>query len=244
MRSDNYSVYAKYYDLLNTDYSCWHRIIRENAPQADAGKKIIELGCGTGNILKEYKDRYSVYGVDISSRMLAQAREKIPGGTFYCTDMVSFSTREKFDLALCLFDTINHVLDVSKWNDFFQNVASCLSSEGVFILDANTTQRLIEITAYPPMCKAFENNYFFMKLLQKNATNFLFDVRLLIHAGQNLYREEKEMIEETTRTGEETYALLCRYFSSVKVFNERNEMIDENAFGKNEKNRWFYICKV
>lgn len=244
MDEKNYSIYAKYYDVLNTDYSLWHHIIKNNIPKADMTKKIIEFGCGTGNILKRYAKSFSVYGVDLSNEMLVQAKEKIPKGTFFCEDMVSFSTQEKFDIALCLFDTINHVLDFSKWQVFFQNVASSLTSNGVFILDTNTTQRLKLITTYPPMCKEFDNNYFFMKLLQENETNFLFDVRILLKTDEELYREEKEIIEETTRTGEEVYMLLSHYFSDIIVFNDKNEFISKNKFKENEKNRWFYICRV
>jgi len=244
MKINNYSIYAKYYDILNTDYLLWHHIIQENIPKADINKKIIEFGCGTGNILEKYAERFSVYGVDLSNAMLEQAKEKIPKGTFYCRDMVSFSTREKFDVALCLFDTINHVLNFSQWKDFFQNVASILTSDGVFILDANTTQRLKQITTYPPMCKEFYDGYFFMKLLQKNETNFLFDVRILVKTDEGLYREEKEIIEETTRTGEEIYMLLRHCFSNIVVVNDKNELISNNEFKKNEKNRWFYICRV
>ena len=244
MKTKNYSIYAKYYDILNTDYSLWHHIIQENIPKANMYKKVIEFGCGTGNILQKYAKSFSVYGVDLSSNMLEQAKEKIPKGTFYCKEMVSFSTEEKFDVALCLFDTINHILDFSKWKVFFENVASSLTPEGVFILDTNTTQRLKQITTYPPMCKEFDDNYFFMKLLQKNETNFLFDVRILVKTDEGLYREEKETIEETTRTGEEIHILLSHYFSNIVVFNDKGELISKKEFEKNEKNRWFFICRV
>ncbi len=94
------------------------------------------------------------------------------------------------------------------------------------------------------MCKEFDDNYFFMKLLQKNETNFLFDVRILVKTDEGLYREEKETIEETTRTGEEIHILLSHYFSNIVVFNDKGELISKKEFKENEKNRWFFICRV
>ena len=42
------------------------------------GKRILEVGCGTGSLLTELLQRgYKAYGVDASPRMLTQARKKV-----------------------------------------------------------------------------------------------------------------------------------------------------------------------
>ena len=45
-------------------------------------QKILDVGCGTGEILKSIKERYSfaqLYGLDISEEMLKQANDKLKG---------------------------------------------------------------------------------------------------------------------------------------------------------------------
>ena len=241
--SRSYSMYARYYDALNTDYDLWHSVIGKSLEGEHETGKMIEFGCGTGNILQEYAGAYDVFGVDASQEMIDQAAAKIPNGHFYRDDMVTFSTSETFDVALCLFDTINHVLDLRRWRQFFENVASMLSSTGVFIVDANTTTRLNRIASFPPLFKAFDDNFMIMDLLQSNETNFVFNVRIFSSVGEHLYREEVEQIEETTRAGRDTYSELNAVFSSVQVFNENEDRFSPENFEVNERYRWFYVCR-
>jgi len=44
------------------------------------GKKILDVGCGTGNVLKMIHDKYreaQLYGIDISEKMLEKAKAKL-----------------------------------------------------------------------------------------------------------------------------------------------------------------------
>jgi len=204
---------------------------------------MIEFGCGTGNVLAYFKNEYKLYGVDISEEMLKHAREKIPEAEFIKMNMVHFSSQKKYHIALCLFDSINHVLDFNDWKVFFQNVANTLDEDGVFILDANTIDRLILITKRPAFFSEFDNNYFYMKLNQKTNNNFVFDVRVLKRIDEKILEEEREEIEETAEKGSTIYAALKEVFTIVKVFNEKKEEIDSNMFQEFEKNRWFFSCK-
>ena len=137
-----YSMYAKYYDRLNDSYDFWIPFIDNEISTVPHGSRIIEYGCGTGNVLLHYKDDYQVTGVDISPEMLEQARGKMSDGEFFLGDMVTFRPDRKYDVALCLFDTVNHILDFGDWRSFFRNVADTLNANGIFVLDANTTERL------------------------------------------------------------------------------------------------------
>lgn len=243
MSTQKYAMYAKFYDRLNHDYQLWHSVIDRILDGTTEPGKMIEFGCGTGNILQKYAGSFSVYGVDISKEMIEQATNKLPGGKFYIDDMVTFSTSETFDVALCLFDSINHVLDFNLWSQFFKNVASMLSPNGVFIIDANTTTRLRRIVEFPPLLKEFDSNYMIMKLLQKSETNFVFDVRVLTKVGDTLFREESEQIEETTRSGSEIYSVLEQGFSSIEVINENGIRFDRAEFDENERYRWIFVCR-
>jgi SAM-dependent methyltransferase len=205
--------------------------------------KIIEYGCGTGNVLLHYKDKYEVTGVDLSSGMLEQAKFKIPNGNFHLENMVTFKTDERYDVALCLYDSINHILNFSDWFIFFRNVLNTLKPNGIFILDVNTTERLKGVEKRPTLFNEFDDNYFYMKLKKKRENNFIFDVRVLKKVGDKTFEEEKEEIEETTETGSRIFQALKEVFPDVTAYNEKKEIIQEAEFPENEKYRWFYSCK-
>jgi len=238
-----YSMYSKYYDKLNKDYDYWIPFIKSQIPIGLKNRNMIEFGCGTGNVLSYFKNEYKLHGVDISEEMLKHAKEKLPEAEFVNMNMVHYISPKKYQIALCLFDSINHVLDFNDWKVFFKNVADLLVEDGVFILDANTTDRLSMITKRPAFFSEFDNNYFYMKLIQKSTSNFIFDVRVLKRINDTVLEEEREEIEETTENGSTIYAALKEAFSIVKVFNEKKEEIDSNLFHEIEKHRWFFSCK-
>jgi ubiquinone/menaquinone biosynthesis C-methylase UbiE len=75
----SYDIFGKFYDAVMGDgsESAKHLsdLIRLSKPDAT---KLLELGCGTGSILKHLQDSYDVSGLDLSTKMLAIARKKVP----------------------------------------------------------------------------------------------------------------------------------------------------------------------
>ncbi len=62
------------------------------------GEKILDVGCGTGeltNILSSSKA--ILHGIDSSSNMIQEAKENYRDITFTCSDICSFDTQSKFD---------------------------------------------------------------------------------------------------------------------------------------------------
>jgi len=107
----NYDQFARFYDLAMGDrggdggwvIDCLQR----------HGKHItslLELGCGTGSILTRITAVPSITGLDLSSQMLALARSRVPNAHLIETDIASFSLGEEFDVVICVFDTLNHLV--------------------------------------------------------------------------------------------------------------------------------------
>ncbi|WP_348639416.1 class I SAM-dependent methyltransferase [Salibacterium salarium] len=62
-------------------------------------EKILDLGCGTGDIVKELHDAgvKKIKGIDASKNMIMQAREKYPALSFDVKDATTMTFEEEFD---------------------------------------------------------------------------------------------------------------------------------------------------
>jgi len=130
-------------------------LIRAAKPDA---KNVLELGCGTGSILKRLQDAYEVSGLDISGKMLSVARKKVPRSKLVRQDMVDFRIDGRFDVIFCVFDSINHVRRFSDWKKVFAAVRRHLAPRGCFIFDINTERKLERLIAGPPWVHRFGRN--------------------------------------------------------------------------------------
>lgn len=75
--------------------------------------KVIEFGCGTGDILNAVAAKHKV-GLDIAEEMIKRAREKYPDITFRQHDCETpFPEAGDFDVAI-LADIIDHITDILK----------------------------------------------------------------------------------------------------------------------------------
>ncbi|MCD4682964.1 MAG: glycosyltransferase [Bacteroidales bacterium] len=74
------------------------------------GAKVIELGCGTGDLLNSVKPAIGV-GVDFSEKILEIARQKHPNIQFVHADITDFSTDTKFDYVI-ISDLLSSLWDI------------------------------------------------------------------------------------------------------------------------------------
>ncbi len=75
-----------------------------------AGSRVLEIGCGTGELLAAVQPGYGV-GVDFSPRMIDAARERFPGLTFLVDDAEALELDEKFDYII-LSDLVGVLWDI------------------------------------------------------------------------------------------------------------------------------------
>lgn len=141
-----YSRLAEIYDYVmrHVDYEHWADYIRtifnryEKKPTT-----ILELACGTGSLAFIFAGQgYRITGVDRSDAMIAAAQEKARAGgqdiTFLQGDMSDPPVDGPFDAALCLYDSINYLMDIESMLRMMAGVRTCLKPGGLFIFDACT----------------------------------------------------------------------------------------------------------
>lgn len=71
---------------------------------------ILDLGCGSGSILKIFEDNFpsaTLTGVDFSSELLKLAKQKLTRTTLVQQDLIAFNPETKFDLIIATFSLIH-----------------------------------------------------------------------------------------------------------------------------------------
>lgn len=136
MENEIFKKSAGYYDLLYSDKDYEKEVsFVENLFGRDTSKKILELGCGTGNYTKLLLKRgYDVTGVDLSDEMLNIARKRMDG-KFLKGDIRDFTINKKFDVCLITFNVIGYITKTSEIIKTFKNIKNHLNEGGILIFD-------------------------------------------------------------------------------------------------------------
>jgi len=85
------------------------------------GTSVLELGCGTGNLLSALRPSRGL-GLDISSEMVRLASAKFPDLQFEVADAEAFSVDEKFDFVVAS-DLIGELGDITAMLECFHQVS-------------------------------------------------------------------------------------------------------------------------
>jgi SAM-dependent methyltransferase len=102
------------------------------------GRRVLELGCGHGDLLAALQPSHGV-GIDLCETMIGRARQKYPALHFQVADAHTVTLQETFDYVICS-DLVNDLWDVQQ---VFENIeALCKPSTRVII---NAYSRLWEI---------------------------------------------------------------------------------------------------
>mgnify|MGYP001767832950 CR=1 FL=1 len=134
-----YSDLAEYYFSIEKK----HRNINEDIafvrslfPSSD-GLSVLDIGCGSGEhlgILKGLGMRCT--GLDSSPEMLAVARKRFPEGVaFIQADMKDFDFYEEFDLVMCLFGSLNYMIEDEDVERALWNAWRAMKPGGVGIFE-------------------------------------------------------------------------------------------------------------
>ena len=233
-----YEKLDRFYDAAMGDRtemaSCIHRLIRQHKPKA---RTLLELACGTGAILKILAKSYDVVGLDLSPSMLSIARKKLPQVKFFQRNMVSFDLGRKFDVIICVFDSINHVLEFADWQKIFRNAARHLEEDGLFLFDINTEAKLERLISAPTWVHKFGRNLEFINVTDGRRGIANWNIRVFEHRRGNKYGLFEEDIKQISFPVEKIRDALRKQFTSIKV-------IDPTARRPSAKSdRLYFVCK-
>lgn len=134
-----YKKYAKFYDKVYSKKKYDEEVAFIKSVISNfkvKGKNLLDMACGTGTHAKKLADDgFKVTGVDLNSGMLKIAKVKAKNATFLEGSMQTFKSKEKFDVATCLFTAINYNKNVSDLKATIKNFYGLLNKGGIVIFD-------------------------------------------------------------------------------------------------------------
>jgi ubiquinone/menaquinone biosynthesis C-methylase UbiE len=237
-----YEKLAEIYDSLmdHVDYENWALYLKKLFKYADGEvNHILDLSCGTGNLLLYMKEHaYRCYGCDISRHMLKTADEKLRNYkiSFFANDACNIAIKDQiFDAVLFLYDSINYILKKDTLSHLFKEVLRILKPGGLFIFDT--------VTEYH--CKTYYHNNYESEYWHENGyeRKSVYDdksklqmTNFKIKLGEKYYLENHQ---QRIYSAEELVSILCENnFSLVGIYQDFtfNKM-------RSDAERVHYICR-
>lgn len=143
-----YDSLAEWFEYLNDDcdYPRWSQYFIDGLTAMNAGRKGLEIGCGSGAFCRALTKRgYCMTGADISPSMIARAqvraREEGCTVTYVLADAVKFRSPEKYDFILSPNDCFNY-LPKEKLKTALRRMADALKEGGIFWFDVSSEYKL------------------------------------------------------------------------------------------------------
>lgn len=139
-----YNQFVQYYDSIfplkkvQTDFVKRHSI---------AKNRYLDIGCGTGALAASLVSEFSeVVAMDYSSEMVEAASNRTNQVSYSQGDMRSFkeTVSGNFDLISCFGNTLVHLSSAEEIGNFFKDVKSKLTDEGVFLFQIVNFDRVLE----------------------------------------------------------------------------------------------------
>ena len=199
---------------------------------------MLELACGTGSVLKQLDSDYDVTGLDLSERMLEIAARKVPHVRLIRADMTEVDLEEQFDVVLCVYDSINHLLQFAEWEKVLDRARAHLDDGGLFVFDVNTERRLASFVPLPAVTEWFgDNNLMVMDVVDGGEGVFVWSIRIFEHLGKGSYRLHTEDIREVAFPAQRIRRGLQKQFRRVWTYDE------ERSRPSPASGRLHFVCR-
>lgn len=202
-----YETLAALYDSLmeETDYEQWadymDRLLTANHCP---GRRLLDLGCGTGNITIPLARRgYQITAVDLSAEMLAQAQAKSAAlgvaVAWQQQDMAALQLAGQpvFDAVIATFDAFNYLTEPEELQDLLHQINGLLADGGILIFDVQTPYKLAQylgdniFTLHRPDVEYIWENHF-----DPEEQLCEMDITFFIRQDNGLYRRVRECHQE------------------------------------------------
>lgn len=226
--SQSYKEFAEVYDELMADipYHQYAHLV-ELAAGGISGKKILDIGCGTGQLSTQLAKRGArVSGIDLSEEMLVVARERAKALslpiTFSKQPMQSFGGFANYDAAVIAIDAINYVINREEVVQTFRNIYDSLKVGGVLLFDVHSTFKIDILFMESPF--TFDNeriSYIWGTEEGEEPHSIYSELAFFVRQESGLYRRFDETHYQRTFEVHTYVAMLAKVgFSVERIFSD------------------------
>jgi len=132
------AMYQNFVDY-DEEYDFYNSFIQENNC-----KTILEIGSGTGNLAKRFKEHGQSYiGLDYSQSMITIARERNEDCAFIQGDMRDFNLENQVDAIVITGRSTSYLTTNEDVNETFASLFNNLTEEGIIVFDFIDANRFI-----------------------------------------------------------------------------------------------------
>jgi ubiquinone/menaquinone biosynthesis C-methylase UbiE len=132
------AMYQSFVDY-DEEYAFYNAFIQENNC-----KSILEIGSGTGNLAKRFKENQQDYtGLDYSDSMIAIARERNKNCTFIQGDMRDFNLEKQVDAIIITGRSTSYLTTNDDMNETFASLFNNITEQGIIVFDFIDANRFI-----------------------------------------------------------------------------------------------------
>lgn len=206
---------------------------------AEKNKKILEPLCGSGRFLIPFLEQgFDIFGMDLSSEMLAKLREKSPKARVEERDILKYSSQEKFDYIFISSGSISLFTDINSCKEILKKVKELLNPDGKFVFAVDTiNERCLDDTEYKVAISVKTKDGLDIVLKNKNyydektQTQFSPSIYELYNKAELLQSEFMDFQTHLYNFGEMEEYLKEVGFNSVIVYSsfQKEKIIDEKS---------------
>lgn len=203
-----------------------------------SGASILDMACGAGrHSILLAKLGYKVTGVDLSNRLLSEAklsaeRENL-SVKFILSDIREFNIDRKFDLVLNLFTSFGYFETDEENFQLFYKAYSLLNSNGYFVFDYFNRNYLLKNLI--PYSSEFNEDYAIIQERKIVDGRVIKKITINRNGNSKLYYESVKLYESNLLVTK----LKEIGFEIVKLFGD----FSGNKFEENSSPRFIAICR-
>jgi len=180
--------------MRHVNYRQWAHYIDSVIKKLDIKpKKLLDIGCGTGNFIHEMSlIGYQIDGCDPSEEMLKIARVNNPATLFWKDELprLSHTAENSFHLVTCMYDTMNYLKSLDIFADALDRVYQLLQPGGYFIFDMVSKKFCQMYFHHADEEEVVDRNYAYSRKSYFNKSNSEQFNHFTIYTPQGIFEEE------------------------------------------------------
>jgi SAM-dependent methyltransferase len=226
-RNREYDSFARFYNRYwGVEYRAAAKPVLERLllSRIPAGASVLDIGCGTGQFTAHVRGLgYEVAGIDSSENMLAFARENAPGVSLTLADVRDFTLGRQVDAAYSVYESLNHIPDISGLALAFACIHRHLPAGAPFLFDLNRDEAYIAFWNDTDAVVADDHAFIRRSSYDEEERIAFCDITAFDRGPDGAWRREDFTVRQTCHFMSEAHSALIKAgFHDVVLYDARD----------------------